>query len=361
MNDKLLKVTINLQLFADSGGDKTEEATPKRRQEARKKGQVAKSQDLGQIATLLVGILVLRFSNSFFLVNINNYVAKQLSNLTFKELTQEKILEIMAEFTELFFITVFPILMSVLIIGLVINYIQVGFIFTTETLKLDLNKINPLNGLKQLFSMKKLVELTKTIIKLILIGFYAYYEIKNKLNESLNTPFFSIENDFILMLNLCFSVVIKITVALLIVAMIDYMYQKWEFEKSLKMTKQEVKDEFKQTEGDPQIKSKLRQMQKDLLNKKMIEKVPEATVIITNPTHISIALKYERGMGAPEVVAKGIDFMALRIREIAKEHNVPLIENKPLARAMYPIVEVNQEIPEEYYQAVAEILAVILE
>jgi flagellar biosynthesis protein FlhB len=160
---------------------------------------------------------------------------------------------------------------------------------------------------------------------------------------------------------LCFSVVIKITVALLIVAMIDYMYQKWEFEKSLKMTKQEVKDEFKQTEGDPQIKSKLRQMQKDLLNKKMIEKVPEATVIITNPTHISIALKYERGMGAPEVVAKGIDFMALRIREIAKEHNVPLIENKPLARAMYPIVEVNQEIPEEYYQAVAEILAVILE
>jgi flagellar biosynthetic protein FlhB len=267
----------------------------------------------------------------------------------------------MAEFTELFFITVFPILMSVLIIGLVINYIQVGFIFTTETLKLDLNKINPLNGLKQLFSMKMLVELTKTIIKLILIGFYAYYEIKNKLNESLNTPFFSIENDFILMLNLCFSVVIKITVALLIVAMIDYMYQKWEFEKSLKMTKQEVKDEFKQTEGDPQIKSKLRQMQKDLLNKKMIEKVPEATVIITNPTHISIALKYERGMGAPEVVAKGIDFMALRIREIAKEHNVPLIENKPLARAMYPIVEVNQEIPEEYYQAVAEILAVILE
>ncbi|WP_166667383.1 flagellar biosynthesis protein FlhB [Hypnocyclicus thermotrophus] len=361
MSKKILKIKINLQLFADSSGDKTEEATPKRRQEARKKGQVAKSQDLGQIATLLVGIIVLRYSNTFFLVNINNYVSKQLSNLTFKELTQEKILEIISEFTEMFFTTVFPILISVLAIGLIINYVQVGFIFTLESLKIDLNKINPLNGLKQLFSIKKIIELTKTIIKLILIGFYAYYEIKDKLEESLKAPFFSVENDFILMLNLCFSVIIKISVALLIVALIDYMYQKWEFEKGLKMTKQEVKDEFKQTEGDPQIKSKLRQMQKDLLNKKMIEKVPEATVIITNPTHISIALKYERGMGAPEVVAKGIDFMALRIREIAKEHNVPLIENKPLARAMYPIVEVNQEIPEEYYQAVAEILAVILE
>jgi flagellar biosynthesis protein FlhB len=232
--------------------------------------------------------------------------------------------------------------------------------FTLETVKPSLEKINPLKGLKNLFSLKKAVDLLKTIIKMLIIGGYAYLVIKNNINMYMKIPFIDMRESFGIVGSLCFDVVMKIAAGLLVVAFADYMYQRWEFEKGLKMSKQEVKEEYKQTEGDPQIKSKLRQMQRDLLNRKMIEEVPKATVVITNPTHLSIALKYEKGMGAPEVVAKGADFMALRIREVAKENNIPLMENKPLARAMYPVVEPGIEIPEEYYQAVAEILAVIM-
>lgn len=359
MINKNLYFQINLQLFADSS-EKTEAPTPKRREEARKKGQAPKSQDLAQVATLFVGVILINITFKQSFSRIYNVLSEHFQEINVDVLSMEKFGETMVKFSELFFVVTSPILLSVLIIGILVNYLQVGFMFTLETVKPSLEKINPLKGLKNLLSMKKVVDLLKTLIKMGIIGGYAYLVIRGNVEEYLKIPFINMNESFKIVGKLCFDVVIKIATGLLVVAFADYIYQRWEFERSLKMSKQEIKEEFKQTEGDPLIKSKLRQMQRDLLNRKMIEEVPKATVVITNPTHLSIALKYEKGMGAPEVVAKGADFMALRIREVAKESKIPIMENKPLARAMYPVVEPGSEIPEEYYQAVAEILAVIL-
>lgn len=354
------QLRLNLQLFADSA-EKTEKATPKRRSEARKKGQVTKSQDLAQVTTLLAGIIIINVLSKKFYENMFVEFSRHFSNLNIETLTVELFRENLLKFSTLFFMVVAPILSTVLIVGLLTNYLQVGFLFTIEPIQPKLEKINPLKGLKQLFSIKKLVELTKTVIKILIISYYAYWVIKSSIVEYLKLPYDESLKGFIFIFSTAYSTLIKIAVGLFVVAVMDYIYQKLEFEKSIKMSKQEIKDEYKQTEGDPQIKGKIKQMQREMLKKKMIEDVPKATVVITNPTHISIALKYERGMGAPEVVAKGVDHMAMRIREIAKENNIPLMENKPLARAMYGSVEVGDEIPEEFYQAVAEILAVILD
>jgi flagellar biosynthetic protein FlhB len=356
-NDNL---KLNLQLFADSA-DKTETATPKRRNEARKKGQVAKSQDLAQIGTLLGGVIILNVAARNLYERMYTEFANHFGNLNIGVLTIEIFKENMLKFSTLFFMVITPILSTVLVIGVLVNYLQVGFLFTIDPIKPNFEKISPLKGLKQLFSMKKLVELIKTLLKLAIISYYSYLVLKNNIEDYLRLPYDDVMKGFIYIFGIIYSTIIKITAGLFVVAILDYIYQKIEFEKSIKMSKQEVKDEYKQTEGDPQIKGKIKQMQRELLKKKMIEDVPKATVVITNPTHISIALKYERGMGAPEVVAKGVDHMAKRIREIAKENEIPLMENKPLARAMYPLVEVGDEIPEEFYQAVAEILAIILD
>ncbi len=354
------KIRINLQLFADSA-DKTEPATPKRRREAKEKGQVAKSQDLAQVSTLLGGIIMMNVLASQLYDLLVVETTKHLSQLDIEVLTTEVFKENLLRFIGVFFIIIAPILSTVLILGIVVNYLQVGFMFTLDPIKPSFEKMSPIKGLKQLFSMRKAVELLKTLIKLAIISYYGYLVVKGQMASFMELPYEDPIKGFVFIFDIIYSTVVKIAAGLFLVALFDYFYQKYEFEKSIKMSKQEIKDEYKQTEGDPQIKGKIKQMQRELLKKKMIEDVPKATVVITNPTHISIALKYERGMGAPEIVAKGVDHMAMRIREIATENKIPLIENKPLARAMYGVVEVGDEIPEEFYQAVAEILAVILD
>lgn len=354
------KIQLNLQLFSDSS-EKTESATPKRRSEARKKGQVTKSQDLAQVTTLLAGVIIVDILSKVFYDKIYVAFYNHFSDLAVKTLSVETFSEHMLKFSYLFFLIVAPILSTILIIGLLSNYLQVGFLFSLDPVKPSFEKINPLKGLKQLFSMKKFVELLKTVLKIMVISYYTYWVISTKLEEYLKLPYTGFLIGFIYIFNTVSSIIIKIAGVLFAIGVLDYIYQRLEFEKSIKMSKQEIKDEYKQTEGDPQIKGKIKQMQREMLKKKMIEDVPKATVVITNPTHLSIALKYERGMGAPEVVAKGADNMAMRIREIAKENKIPLMENKPLARAMYPMVEVGDEIPEEFYQAMAEILAIILD
>lgn len=353
-------IKLNLQLFSDSA-EKTETATPKRRSEARKKGQVTKSQDLSQVSTLLAGIIIINVLSRVLYNKVYVDFHNHFSNLSIKSFTLEIFTEQMLKFSSLFFLIVAPILSTILIVGLLTNYLQVGFLFSLEPIKPSFEKINPLKGLKQLFSMKKFVELIKTILKIMVISYYVYWTINSKLDEYLKLPYTGLLIGFIYVLNTVYGVIVRIATALFVIGILDYIYQKIEFEKSIKMSKQEIKDEYKQTEGDPQIKGKIKQIQREMLKKKMIEDVPKATVVITNPTHFSIALKYERGMGAPEVVAKGADNMAMRIREIAKENKIPLMENKPLVRAMYPMVEVGDEIPEEFYQAIAEILAIILD
>lgn len=355
------KLRLNIQLFAEDGGEKTEEATPKRKSEARKKGQVAKSQDLPQVITLIAGIVIINIFSSHFYNTMTVEFNKFFSEINVTKITMEFLQEKTIQAMYLFFMVITPILSVILIGGVISNYLQVGFLFTLDPIKFDPQKLDPIKGIKNMFSMKKFMELIKNLIKMAIITFYAYFVVRDNIVGYLELQYKTPLEGIQFISKTSYDVIIKISIGLLVVAVLDYIYQKIEYEKSLKMTKQEVKEEYKQTEGDPQIKNRIKQMQRELLKKKMIENIPKATVVITNPTHISIALKYERGMGAPEVVGKGIDHMALRIREIAKEYNIPTMENVPLARAMYPAVEIGDEIPEEFYKAVAEILAVVLD
>ncbi len=358
MEEREIKFRINLQLFSDSG-EKTEEATSKRKEDSRKKGQVAKSPDIAQIATLLIGMVTLKALGKYYHSTTYSQFRNYFYKMDMTSFTSERMKDVMLSQTIIFFMLVMPVLMAVLITGVIFNYLQVGFLFTLEPIKPTFDKINPVNGIKNMFSMKKLFELCKNIAKMAVIGFYGYKVLKANFLMLLKTPFGEFQSGFYAIINMCYGFIFNATIALFIIALVDYFYQRWEHEKSMRMSKQEVKEEYKQTEGSPEVKGKLRAMRRELLKKKMIQNVPNATVVITNPTHISVALKYEEGMGAPRVIAKGEDKVAFKIREIAKENKIPIIENKPLARAMYKTVEIDAEIPEEYYQAVAEILSYI--
>ncbi|NLK62801.1 MAG: flagellar biosynthesis protein FlhB [Fusobacteria bacterium] len=357
-NVNLLNYKINLQIF--SADEKTEEATSKKKEEARKKGQVAKSNDLPQVATLIVGIITIKILFSFYYNVLYSNISATLKDSIIDELTFEMLSSIFTKYGIVFLTIAGPVLMAVLIMGLLSNYIQVGFLFSIESIKPNFGKLNPISGIKNMFSMKKLVELLKTLAKLTAIGLYSYKTVKKSFDKVLNIPFVDLMESYIFIFQLCYDMILKIAIVLFVIAVADFFYQKWEHNKSLRMSKQEIKDEFKQSEGDPMIKGKMRQMQRAMLQKKMIQDVPKATVILTNPTHISVALKYERGMGAPVLLAKGADTIAFRIRDIAKENNIPIHENKPLARALYQNVEIGEEIPEEFYQAVAEILMIVM-
>lgn len=351
------KLIINLQLFAED--EKTEEATPKRKDEARQKGQIAKSMDIPQVATLLTGVVVMAAMFKFSYQVAYSEFLRNLAYIKKGSLSMEDIGELFSGYALDFFLITGPIFIGVLLAGLISNYVQVGFLFTWKPLIPSFNKINPFNGLKNLLSIKKVIEVIKTLIKLTAVGIFGYIVIKRNLEDFLKIPFMDRTEGFALMFKLSYDIVLKVAFILFVIAVIDYFYQRWEYNKSLKMSKQEIKEEYKQTEGDPQIKARMRAMQRSMIRKRMLQEVPKATVVITNPTHLSIAIRYEQGMRAPVVVAKGADNIAMKIREIAQENGIPLLENKPLAQALYKAVEVEQEIPEEYYQAVAEVLKII--
>jgi flagellar biosynthetic protein FlhB len=253
-----------------------------------------------------------------------------------------------------------PILAVALITGLVAEYAQVGFLFTFENLGFKFNRISPLSGLKRIFSLRSVVELVKSIIKLIIVGFIAYSYIKSEAENILTMMDMDVIGVAAYISSSVVNIAIRICVALIFVGAVDYIYQWYEYEKNLKMSKQEIKEEFKQTEGNPEIKSKIRQKQRQISMKRMLNDVPKADVVITNPTHFAVAIKYDANVSpAPKVVAKGQDYLAQRIKEVARENKVEIVENKPLARSLYESVEVGQEIPEEMYQTVAEILAFV--
>ncbi len=314
---------------------------------------------MAQITTLLFGMVALKLFAPFFYKILYSELTNYFEKLDIKNFGMEKIGEVFLNQVIIFAIIAMPVLLTVMAAGVLANYVQVGFLFTLEPLKPTFAKINPLSGLKNMFSTKKLFELIKNIIKMTVIGIYGYKVVKSNYNDLVGTIFSGFNSGFFLILKISYEFVLNVAIALFIISIIDYFYQRWEHDKSLKMSKQEIKEEYKQTEGSPEVKSRLRAMRREILKRKMIQNVPQATVVITNPTHISVALKYEEGMSAPIVIAKGTDKVAFRIREIAKENGIPIVENKPLARAMYQSVEIEEAIPEEFYQAVAEILSAI--
>ena len=254
----------------------------------------------------------------------------------------------------------FPILGAAMIAGVAVNILQTGFLFTTKTLGMKFNRISPISGFKRMFSTRTLVDLLKSLLKVALCGYIAYSDYRNLLNEFPMYVGRDIYSTFIQIMRTAFLIALKMCLAMVFIALADYLYQWWKYEKDLKMTKQEVKDEYKMMEGDPQIKGKIRQKQRQMSAMRMMSRVPEADVVITNPTHYAVALKYDDAVSsAPVVIAKGQDYIARKIKEVALEHNVEIVENKPLAQSLYTLCEIDDEIPADLYQAVADILVFV--
>lgn len=346
-----------LIIFASD--DKTEEATPKKKGDARKKGQIPKSKDVGLALTLLSSTIVLASLGGFVGNELKTTMITFLNNYLTMALDYNSVQKISVIVVWRLAVIFLPIVVPIMAVGVLANFLQTGALITGEPLKPDFKKLNPISGLKRMFSMRSLVQLVKDSAIVSIVGFIGYKFIKDNYTYILTLGDLNAAGVVSAVGKLAVGIFFRITIIMVIIALADYIYQRYQFNKDLRMTKQEIKEEFKQSEGDPQIKGKIRQKQREMAMRRMMQEVPKATVVVTNPTHISVALKYEEGESAPMVVAKGADSVALKIKEIAKENDVPIIENKPLARLMYKELDIDQEVPVEMYQAVAEILALV--
>ena len=347
---------FDLQRFA--GGEKTEEPTAKKRADARKKGQVGRSQELNTAFVLLIGFFSLKLLWDSIYLAIASYTTYVFANLN-QPVDTENIVRLFIGIMEILAKTALPIMLFIMLIGLAVNFFQVGLNFNTEAIEIKLDKLNPINGFGRIFSKRSLVELAKSFFKILVIGFFLYRFIHEQIIAMPQFMFFDLTTSLALVAEIIFRMAFIVIGVIMIMAVADYGYQNWQTTQDLKMTKQEVKDEMKQTEGDPQIKGKIRQKQRQMAMARMMKEVPKADVIITNPTHYAVALAYEKGMVAPTVLAKGQDLVAQRIKELGREARVPIVENKPLARTLYAAVQVGDAVPQELYQAVAEVLAYV--
>lgn len=354
----MLMLRLDLQYFA---GEKTEKATPKKRQDSRKKGQVLKSQDVTSAIVLLAVFVFMFFFAGFLRNEIFTFF-----NVTFtKYMLMDSIsipiaIEIYKDMLMEMAMILLPIMLVAVIAAVAANFFQFGLLFTTEPLKFDLKKIDPIKGLKRIFSMRAIIELLKSILKITFIGSVTTMILWMNLEQVLSLSFKTAWDTLSTIGWLTGMMGIVASLVLLFISILDFFYQRFDYEKNLKMSKQDIKDEHKNSEGDPIIKSRIRQRQREMAMRRMMQEIPTADVVITNPTHYAIALKYdEQSMEAPIVVAKGADYVAQKIKMIAKENDVVMVENRPLARGMYDQVEIGQRIPDEFFKAVAEVLAYV--
>ncbi len=339
--------------------DKTEPATPKKREEARKKGQIANSREVPSVLVLLSALSVFYFSGGWMLnqvAGIMETVFGQAGQLDFDVQNVQSLLWFLFQKV----VTVMaPLIAVVAFAGIFGNIAQFGFLLSGEPLTPKLNKLNPLKGIKRLISIRAGVELCKAILKVIIIGGVTYLMISSEITKIPALVSISVSSIMGFMGQVALKLGFFTCLVLIILAAVDLVFQRWQHERDLRMTKQEVKDEFRQREGDPMVRSRIRAVQREMAMRRMMNAVPDATVVITNPTHLAVALKFDRSMQAPVVVAKGAGHLAARIKEIAVEHDIPVIEQKPLARALFKNVEIDQHIPADLYHAVAEILAYV--
>ena len=346
--------------------NKTEEATPRRREKERKKGNIAKSQDLNSAITISAGCALMAALAAKIIDGSKVMLYETFTHLRPDTIPEDDVVAILVPFAKHIAEIMLPFLIGLVIVTIIALRLQVGALFAIERLKPSLDKFNPsnmINGLKKIlnpFSPKNMMELGKSILKMLVVGYCGYSAIQSRQDELFGLLGADITTGFAVMGSVLVQMLINICIAMLVIGIIDKKYQVYEYNKSLKMTKQEVKDEWKNSEGDPMIKSKIRSAQMQMMQQKMMAAVPKADVVVTNPTHYAVAIRYNKDEApAPLVVAKGIDFMAFKIREIAKNNNVPIVENPPLARALYKLVKVDSIIPAELYVAVAEILAFV--
>jgi flagellar biosynthetic protein FlhB len=344
----------------ESGGEKTEDPTSRKLSKAREEGQVAKSIEIPSVFVLLAGAVTL-YASAWYIYNILLGVFH--FNLVFTHVpffTKNEVVRMLAFHTQQIILALIPVMGAICLIALVTNFAQVGFTVSWESLEPKLSRLDPINGFKQKFSSRAVVEFTKTLVKVGVVSIVAYYAIKGELTDISHLHDHSTGYILLFILKVSFWIFIKSCLIMIIVAILDYAYQKWKFLEDQKMTQKEVKDETKQTEGDPQVKSRIRQLQHEAARKRMMADVPKADVVVTNPTRLAVALQYDgETMDAPVVLAKGAGPVAANIRKIAMENNVPLVEDKDLARNLYSNVDIGQQVPAQLYQAVAELLAYV--
>jgi flagellar biosynthetic protein FlhB len=349
---------FDLQFF---GEERTEPATPKKRSKTRGEGKVAKSQDLSASVVIITGLLTVNSLGGKIWDNLITLFQETAGYLASPSMSGDGWWfrpAFMAGKSLLF--GWLPLGFFCAVFAVVVLVYQVGFVISTEPFALKLDRFNPINGLKRIFSLRTLFELAKGMLKASLLLGVLYAALRNERDLMLSIMGFSLDDGLMIIVDKIWTLAMRMAVFLFIIALADYAYQKWEFEKSIKMSKQEIKEEYKQSEGDPLVKRRIRQKQRELARQRMMSDVPKADVVVTNPTHIAVAIQYDQQtMNAPVIVAKGQDFIAQKIKDIAAEYDIPIVENKPLARALMQQVEVGESIPEELYLSVAEVLAFV--
>lgn len=344
------------------GEDKTEKATPKRRRDERKKGNVLMCQDIIAVVTLIASVAMLRVMFGSFVTQLTEFFNKcaGFAIATMDETAGHYLNELLFQGVETIFVTAGPILAVVALAGVAATMAQTRGLVAGEIIKPKFNKINPLNGFKRLFSMRSIMEALKGLIKIIILMVFIYNNLVNLMRVASTFMYADLGAACKELFTAIFNMLLQVCVAFVAIAFLDFLYQYWEHERQMKMSKQEIKEEYKQTEGDPQIKSRIRQLQRTMAQQRMMQQVPDADVIIRNPTHFAVALRYRQGEDtAPVVLAKGQDELAARIVARAEENQVPVVENVPLARALYAQADVGQEIPPDLYSAVAEVLVYV--
>ncbi len=356
---------FDLQFFADSG-DKTEEPTSKKLDDARSEGQVAKSKEIGNCLGLFVFFIVLKFLTAGIgnrIINLFDLMYGRIPTVTVYPSGDMPFREVSIVFKSgisTIVLTILPILLIGYAVAFIGDLLQVKWKPTTKPLKPKPSKINPASGFKRIFSINSVVELFKSIIKLVLIGAIVYSFIKDKVFLLFSLYDMPLMQAVKLMGDTIINLGIRVSSVYIIIAFADFLYQKWKFHKDMKMTKQEVKDEYKNSEGDPAVKSKIKSKMMEVSRRRMMQALPQADVVITNPTHYAVAIKYEpKEREAPYVIAKGEGYLAQKIKDVAKDNHIEIVENKPVARMLYHNVDIGESVPPELYQAVAEILAFV--
>ncbi len=340
--------------------DKTEAPSPKRLAEARSRGQVMKSIEINSALVLMAAAMLLQGPGKDLAQGLSEMVRDSIQRMSGAEITMIWLRETFYKDFGRFIVPMGMIMLGLMVVGVVVTLVQVGFLWADKRQFFDFSRVNPISGLQRLFSVSGLFELLKSTIKLLLIGWVAYSFLQANMMTILELCQIDLMSGVSKWVGLAFDLIFQVASAYLVLAVIDYLYQRWQYMRNMRMTKEEVKEEYKQSEGDPTIKGRIKEQQRRMARMRMMAAVPKADVIITNPTHLAVAVKYDVDtMRAPKVLAKGAQFVAQKIIEIAKQNNVPVTQNVQLARAMYRSVEVDQEIPSELYMAMAEVLAYV--
>ncbi len=342
-------------------GDKTEAPTSKRRNDERKKGNVFQSKEILLLVSLLAVVYTIQFMGPYMLAALSNFTEKTWDLASTVQVMSPKLLSsLFIDSAIAYGISALPPLLAAALAAILVTVAQTRGLFSAEALKPKFSRMNPAQGIKKMFSARGLVELLKSILKIIVLIYVVYGELVDRLAELPRLMEMDFVNVLFYTANAFLSMFTSVLFMFVVLSAADYMYQRWQYEKDLRMSKQEIKEEYKQTEGDPQVKGKIKQKQREMSQSRMMAEVPKADVIVRNPTHYAVALKYDaKQHKSPQVIAKGADLLALRIIKLAEESNVVVVENRPLARALYEQVPLEREVPREFFDAVAEVLVYV--